>query len=194
MIMTCKTQHDSGEKRLDRLTTGREAARGLSERAEIPNKLDRLSRAHEKTILLCRHSQKGSRQILVADAEKNIREFLAGIFSKMGYEPVGAAGWIEALKLFASSKFDLVFTDSKMICWDGFSLAYHIKARSPETPVVIMVAGCRENLSDNHEGCCLDDLLFKPVGPTDIQSVVRKFFGDHSRAETLAFYSDSRML
>ena len=126
-----------------------------------------------KPALLCRHPQVDSRQILVADAGNGLREYLSDILSKMGYKPVCAAGWIEALKLFTNSSFDFVFTDSKMICWDGFSVAYHIKTRSPATPVVMMVNKSSENSPDNLEGCCFDVLLFKPFETMDIQTVFR---------------------
>jgi DNA-binding NtrC family response regulator len=67
--------------------------------------------------------------------------------------------------------------DSKMILKDGFSLAYHVKARSPETPVVMLVGRNKQDPADEKEGCCIDYLLFKPFGFKDIQLTIQKFFG-----------------
>jgi DNA-binding NtrC family response regulator len=135
--------------------------------------------------LLWQCPQTDTRRILLADAGNGIREHLSGVLSKLGYESVKALSWIQALKLFFNGTFDLVFIDSEIICWDGFSLAYHVKARSPQTPVVMMVGKGWEP-SENREGCCLDDLLFKPFGPRDVQSVVQKHLTVRSRGMSVA--------
>jgi len=86
-----------------------------------------------KTILFFEDTQRDNRQILVVDDENDNLEFLSGLIFKLGFEVVTAGSGIEGLHGFVKSNFDLVFTDSKMILKDGFSLAYHVKARSPET-------------------------------------------------------------
>ena len=145
-------------------------------------------------VLFCRRPQRNKEKILIVDAGNDDRKLLTGILTAMGYEPVGAAGWIEALKLFTPGNFDLVFTDSKIICWDGFCLAFHIKARSSQIPVVMMVARSEKNAPDNREGCCFDDLLFKPFEPIDIQSVLQQIFKSRLKEEDIAFYCDSKAI
>ncbi|MBU0987963.1 MAG: response regulator [Proteobacteria bacterium] len=129
-----------------------------------------------------------SRQILIADSDNDIQNFLSDILLKTGDEPVSATNWAEALNLFTHSEFDLVFADSKMICADGFSLAYHIKARSPETAVVLLVGQSKESLPENQEGGFFDDLLFKPFGSTDIQYTLKKF----TETATLTDFTEKR--
>jgi len=130
-----------------------------------------------KTILFFDDIQRNDRRILVVDDEYDNLQFLSDFIFKLGFE-VGAAGsGIEALNLLAKSDFDLVFTDSKMILKDGFSLAYHVKAISPETSVVMLVGRNKKDPPDKKEGCCIDDLLFKPFGLKDIQYTIRKIFG-----------------
>jgi CheY-like chemotaxis protein len=106
--------------------------------------------------LVCPHRLRNSSQILVADAEKYIREFISDILCEMGFEVVGAASCIEGYNRFMGRGFDLVFTNSKIICRDGYSLAYHIKTRSPDTPLVMLVGRNTRNPLDKNEGCCMD--------------------------------------
>ena len=86
-------------------------------------------------------------------------EFLSDLIFKLGFEVGTAGSGIEALHLLVNSDFDLVFTDSKMILKDGFSLAYHVKAISPK-PVVMWWVGTKKTRRTKNEGCCIDDLLF----------------------------------
>lgn len=137
----------------------------------------------DKTMLFFEHTQIDTRQILVVDDDNESLEFLSHIFSKMGYEAVTADSGIKGLNLFIKNDFDLVFTDSKMILRDSFSLAYHVKARSPEIPVVMLIGQGKEDPPDKKEGCCIDYLLFKPFGLKDIQYTLQKFFMAHSGEE-----------
>jgi CheY-like chemotaxis protein len=118
-----------------------------------------------------------NRQILVVDGDPDNLEFLSDLIVNLGFKVVTAGSGVEGLHGFVYSKFDLVFTDSKMILEDGFSLAYHIKARSPETPVVMLVGRNKQDPADKKQGCCMDHLLFKPFGFKDIQLTIQKFFG-----------------
>lgn len=145
-------------------------------------------------MLFFEHTQRDNRQILVVDDENDNLEFLSDIFSKIGYETVTAVSGIKGLNLFIKSDFDLVFTDSKMILKDGFSLAYHVKARFPETPVVMLIGQGKEDPQDKKEGCCIDYLLFKPFGLKDIQYTLQKFFMAHSGGERVDFHCNLKAL
>ena len=130
-----------------------------------------------KSILFFDDIHRDDRQILVVDDEHDNLEFLSGLIDKLGFEVKTARSGIEGLHRVVNSDFDLVFTDSKMILKDGFSLAYHVKAKFPETPVVMLVGRNKQDPPDKKEGCCFDDLLFKPFGFKDIQYTIQKFFG-----------------
>jgi CheY-like chemotaxis protein len=136
----------------------------------------KLVRCHQR-VLFFENTQRHNKQILVVDDHHDNLEFLADLIAKLGFDVVTEDSGIEGLHRVVNSDIDLVFTDSKMILKDGFSLAYHIKARSPETPVVMLVGGSTQDQTDQKEGCCMDYLLFKPFGFKDIQFTIRKFFG-----------------
>ena len=130
-----------------------------------------------QTVLFLENTQRHNGQILVVDDDHDNVGFLSDLIANLGFDVVTEGSGIEGLNRVVNSDFDLVFTDSKMILKDGFSLAYHIKARSPETPVVMLVGGSTQDQTDQKEGCCMDYLLFKPFGFKDIQFTIRKFFG-----------------
>jgi CheY-like chemotaxis protein len=136
----------------------------------------KLEMSHQ-TVLFLENTQRHNRQILVVDDDHDNLEFLSGLILKLGFEAVTAGSGIEGLHRVVNSDFDLVFTDSKMILKDGFSLAYHVKAIFPETPVVMLVGRNKQDSAGEKEGCCIDDLLFKPFGFKDIQYSTHKFLG-----------------
>ncbi len=136
----------------------------------------KLEMSHQRVLFL-ENTQRHNKQILVVDDDHDNLEFLADLIAKLGFDVVTEDSGIEGLHRVVNSGFDLVFTDSKMILKDGFSLAYHVKARSPETPVVMLVGRNKQDPADEKEGCCIDDLLFKPFGFKDIQYSIHKFLG-----------------
>lgn len=136
----------------------------------------KLVRFHQ-TVLFLENTQIDNGQVLVVDDDHDNVKFLSDLIANLGFEVVTEGSGIEGLNRVVSSDFDLVFTDSKMNLKDGFSLAYHIKAISPETPVVMLVGRSTQDPKDKEEGCCMDYLLFKPFGFRDIQLTVQKFFG-----------------
>jgi len=143
-----------------------------------------------KTVLFFDDIQRNDRRILVVDDEYENLQFLSDLIFKLGFEVGTAGSGIEALNLLVKSDFDLVFTDSKMILKDGFSLAYHVKAISPETSVVMLVGRNKKDPSDKKEGCCIDDLLFKPFGLKDIQYTIRKIFGTRLDKKDLVYIAN----
>jgi DNA-binding NtrC family response regulator len=133
-------------------------------------------KCHQRVLFL-ENTQRYNRQILVVDDDHENLEFLSNLITKSGFDVVTEVSGSEGLRKVVNSVFDIVFTDSKMILEDGFSLAYHIKSRSPKTPVVMLVGWSTQNPTDKKEGCCMDYLLFKPFEFKDIQFTVRKFLG-----------------
>ena len=77
-------------------------------------------------------------KILVVEDEPANRRVLSYFLSHEGYEVVGAKDGLEALELYAQSRFDLVLSDLKMPRMDGISLARHILSTAPTTPVFLM--------------------------------------------------------
>ena len=135
----------------------------------------KLVMCHQRVLFL-ENTQKENRRILVVDDDHDNLEFLSDLIVNLGFDVVTAGSGIQGLHRVVNSDFDLVFMDSKMILKDGFSLAYHIKARFPEIPVIMLVGRDKQDRAEEKEGCCIDYLLFKPFGFKDIQFTIRKIF------------------
>jgi CheY-like chemotaxis protein len=88
-----------------------------------------------------------SKRILVVEDEPASLKLLR-YFSHEGYEIEGAKDGVEALKLFAQSRFDLVLSDVKMPRLDGVSLARHLLSNVPVTPIFLMTAYDFDNMDD----------------------------------------------
>ncbi len=81
-----------------------------------------------------------SESLLLVDDEEDIRRFLGLFLADLGYDVHAAANGEEALAVFDAVAPSIVLTDIKMPVMDGLELLKRIKARSPETEVV-MISG-----------------------------------------------------
>ena len=112
-------------------------------------------------------------KILIVDDSKDIRDILSKVLSLMGFEAAVASNGHEALNLFLTNSFDLVLTDLEMPDLDGWTLALHIKDKSPNTPVVLITGSEKEAVMERLKGSCIDSILFKPFMLEDIQKTVQ---------------------
>ena len=112
-------------------------------------------------------------KILIVDDSKDIRDILSKVLSLMGFEAAVASNGNEALNLFLTNSFDLVLTDLEMPDLDGWTLALHIKDKSPNTPVVLITGSEKEAVMERLKGSCIDSILFKPFMLEDIEKTVQ---------------------
>jgi CheY-like chemotaxis protein len=112
------------------------------------------------------------RRILVADDDRTIQKIVSKFLGFMGFEVALAGNGIEALAAFLESSFDLVLTDFQMPAMDGLSLARHIKARSPGTPVILLTGSDRETVRKQVERAVVDSIIFKPFRLKDLRRTV----------------------
>ena len=80
------------------------------------------------------------KRILVVDDEQSMRELLAIMLRKEGYEVLTADSRAQAAAAFARGPVDLVVTDVRLPDGDGIEVLRHVKAASPETVVIVMTA------------------------------------------------------
>ena len=111
--------------------------------------------------------------ILVVDDEQAIRAALADTIAFLGYEVATASNGTEGLRLFHKNSFELVVTDVQMPGMDGWTLARHIKKRSPATPVVLITGSEKETVLRKAKGNSIDSVLFKPFTLEDLQQTLQ---------------------
>lgn len=123
---------------------------------------------------------KRSRILLVED-KANLRRLLERIFADR-YEIGATADTAAARALLAARPFDLVLTDVRMPGGSGLELLRDIKARYPDTAVVVMTAyaSVPDAVDAIRQGAY--DYLTKPFDPDDVALVVARALQEHERA------------
>lgn len=171
--MAYKSEQNSMGEKMVKLEYGEEVSR-VDPEGLISNKtMMKGTQGWDKTPLDCSRTEGGSRRILVVDDEKDIRNVFSKILSILGYEVVVASSGTEGLNLFLRSPFDLVLTEFQMPEMDGWNLAFHIKERAPNTPVVMITCQEKEGVMEKIKGSCVDFVMFKPSRLEDILKTVQ---------------------
>jgi len=112
-------------------------------------------------------------RLLLVEDDKMIQNVVFKFLNYMGFDVVTADNGIEALTEFQECGFDLILTDFKMPFMDGFTLAGHIKEKSPCTPVIMLTASDGEIIRQKMEKGFVDHVIFKPFKLKDLQRTVQ---------------------
>ncbi len=112
-------------------------------------------------------------RVLVVDDKENLRKLLVRILED-GYAVEEAEDGARALSLVATRGYDVVVTDIRMPGADGFELLAAVKARAPETEVVMMTgyATVADAVRAMKQGAF--DYLEKPFDPDAAVGVVAR--------------------
>jgi two-component system response regulator AtoC len=112
-------------------------------------------------------------RVLVVDDKENLRKLLARILAD-GYVVEEAEDGARALSLVATRPYDVVVTDIRMPGADGFELLAAVKARAPDTEVVMMTgyATVADAVRAMKQGAF--DYLEKPFDPDAALGVVAR--------------------
>jgi DNA-binding response OmpR family regulator len=106
-------------------------------------------------------------KILVVDDDPHIRELVKIFLRNEGFEPYEATDGVEALKMMASVKVDLVILDVMMPNMDGWALCRELRA-AYDIPLLMLTA--KGETSQKVKGFQLgtDDYLVKPFEPLEL--------------------------
>ncbi len=128
----------------------------------------------QSSILECLAKEKRKR-VMVVDDEKNFRCILSEALSMMGYEVLAFSNSLEALNCFQDGSIDLVLTDLQMPEMDGWTLARHIKKKSPSVPIILVTGEDKQAISEELGKAPIDRALYKPFSLKEIEESVREF-------------------
>ena len=84
--------------------------------------------------------RKEKHNLLIVEDDAHLRETLATFLTRAGYDVAQAHDGREALEALDKEAPDLVLTDIHMPDLDGLALLAEVKARYPETIVIMMTA------------------------------------------------------
>ena len=107
-------------------------------------------------------------QILLAEPNRIIRQFIAGILTDFGHDVTGCEGCTEAAALLANGPIDVVVTDLVLRDDDGSLLSGHCAARGIPT---ITLSGHKFHVAQAEQDRP-PPLVEKPFRLDDLQGVV----------------------
>ena len=112
-----------------------------------------------------------SGHILIIDDEVSLRQTLARILQRAGFEVTTAANGAEGVSLVSQHLFDLVYLDIRMPDMSGLELLKTIHAKYPDLPVILFTAQPDLNSAVEALRNGATDYLLKPLKP---QAVVER--------------------
>lgn len=116
--------------------------------------------------------------ILIVDDEVSLRQTMARILQRAGYEVTTAADGKECLARISEHPFDLVYSDIRMPDMNGLDLLKIIHAQFPDLPVVLFTAQPDLNSAVEAVRSGATDYLLKPLKPQTVldrtQSILEK--------------------
>jgi two-component system response regulator PilR (NtrC family) len=113
------------------------------------------------------------KRILVVDDEQSMRELLAIMLKKEGFEVVTAESRAVAAAVLGQGPVGMVITDVKLPDGDGIEILRHVKSASPATVVIVMTAYGSTETAVAALKLGAHDYVQKPFDVDELKIVVR---------------------
>lgn len=114
----------------------------------------------------------GQLKILVIDDDPSIRNMLAIVLKKSGFEVTCTESGKTALEKLKKESFDLVISDIKMPDISGIDLLKKIKVISPEIPVIMITAFASANDAVEAMKLGAEDYVTKPFSLDELKIII----------------------
>ena len=124
--------------------------------------------------------------VLIVDDETFIRQILARIVSREGYQVRQACDGHDALDRLSQASCDIVISDIKMPNMDGIALLSEIKSRHPEISVILITAYAGEYSAQDALRAGADAFIAKPFKNVEIAETLREMLRKNLRSCTEA--------
>jgi DNA-binding response OmpR family regulator len=136
-----------------------------------------------------------SRNVLVVEDERNIRELVCLHLGLEGYECVPVADGKEAMAMAAEKPFELIILDLMLPNMDGVTICRAIRRHGPNRDAPILMLTARREEADKVMGLDsgADDYLTKPFGVRELIARAAALMR-RSRAPLAAAQTDGRPL
>lgn len=115
--------------------------------------------------------------ILIVDDDLINQKVIVKILKKKGHDITTANNGIEALKLFAPGKYDIILMDIQMPKMDGIEAARRIKKLEPtnqHTPIVALTAYALQGDEEKFLSLGMDGYVSKPINLNELFSTIER--------------------
>jgi DNA-binding NtrC family response regulator len=136
-----------------------------------------------------------TRRVLVVDDDPTILDSVAEILEEDGIAVTTAEDGARALELLGGAAPDVILSDVRMPGVDGLTLLQQVRARRPESDVVMMTAfDDMETVVTAMRGGAVE-FLVKPLDLTQLRTTIRRVFEDRqSRSQARAAVDDASLV
>jgi two-component system, sensor histidine kinase ChiS len=120
------------------------------------------------------------KKILVVEDTAPILELETNLLRLLGYEPIGAASGLDAIKLLAQEKPALALIDVTLPDLDGYKICQHIKGRPETAEIPVFLVSAKTSGEDIARGkkAGADEYVTKPFNTEDIAQLINRYLGD----------------
>ena len=118
--------------------------------------------------------------ILWADDEIDLLKPHVLFLQEKGFDVTTATNGHDALDLFNSHRYDIVFLDENMPGMSGLETLSEMKEKKSSIPMIMITKSEEEYIMEEAIGSKIADYLIKPVNPNQILLSLKKNL-DHSR-------------
>ena len=119
--------------------------------------------------------------ILIIDDEASLRQTMARILQRAGYEVTTASSGKDGLTLVSEHPFDLLYLDIRMPDMGGLELLKTIHARYPDLPIILFTAQPDVNSAVEALRRGATDYLLKPLNPQTVIDRTQTILGDQQK-------------
>jgi two-component system sensor histidine kinase/response regulator len=117
--------------------------------------------------------------VLVVDDNVVNQKVAQRFLERMGCEVTMAADGAEAVRLFETTRFDLVLMDVQMPIMDGYGASRRIREiernRNVRTPIVALTADAMSGQMEKCAAAGMDDFLAKPIDAQRLQQILGQY-------------------
>ena len=114
--------------------------------------------------------------ILVIDDEKSMRDFLAIMLKKEGYQVTLAENGKTALNAINKNVFDLIISDIRLPDSDGLELLRQSKKISPDTDFILITAYASTETAVEAVKIGAADYIYKPFDIEEMKIIIHRCF------------------
>lgn len=116
-----------------------------------------------------------NKTILILERKKKSAGGVKEVLEKDGYHLLTADDFKEGMEMFIRKRVDLVFAGSGMSQIGGDYLAFFIKERAPDVPVILITEPGEILPTENFEKEYFDAHISKPFRPEAVNRIIRRY-------------------